>query len=133
MADKFLTTLLNAYPAFEPKDPQGFVALWTEKFAGYPAQVLERTANRWIDGGNRFFPSLPEIKQLVDQAAAAPVVDEGEMYWTAMDRYNAQLRGELVEDPTLDRRYKRFFLRGEDNPAAWAEAQAVTREWMGAD
>jgi hypothetical protein len=67
---QFLGKLVNAYPAFEPKDPEGFINLWTTALASYPGQALEQAFNFWMAKGNRFFPSLPEIIVEVIQAAS---------------------------------------------------------------
>jgi hypothetical protein len=111
--ESFLSVLLSAYPRFEPKDPDGFLDLWSRKFGEYPAQVLTRAADQWIDSGKEFFPNLPEIKQLVDAVNQTGNLDEGAVYWEAMSFYNAALAGRVKEYPTEDRRYKRFFLAKE--------------------
>jgi hypothetical protein len=128
---EFIDTLLNAYPAFEPKDPAGFVSLWTRKFEEYPPAVLVRAADQWLDSGKTFFPSLPEIKAVVDSTQeTGPTADTLDQYWQAMEQYGAQLAGRPAEDPTSSPRHRKYIRPGVDNPEAWEQAQAISREWM---
>jgi len=74
-----MTFLVNAYPNFELAE--GTAELYFSKLSEYPADVLAAAVEDWVTNpvylpNSRFFPSLPELLQVVRQTVPPmPPVD----------------------------------------------------------
>jgi hypothetical protein len=59
--------LKDAYPYYDPKNPDGIMSIWERKFSQTPAAVLSRAAELHIEN-SKFFPALAEILALLPKA-----------------------------------------------------------------
>jgi hypothetical protein len=129
-----IDTLLAAYPRFEPKDLTAFARVWSKALGKYSAPTLERAVDNWLRAGSEWFPNLPEIVKLCEKADFAPPASDNNLYWQAMDVFNASLAGEVTDkDLETDKAWKWFKRRQKANgldPARCAKCkQPIERSY----
>jgi len=99
--------LINAYPNFKPPNPDGLLDVYEKNLSDIPDWLLAAAVEEHIRT-SRFFPSVAELREAskrisnskdMQYAAEKEIIPawSGDVYWQAMDLFNASLGGEVSD------------------------------------
>jgi len=102
-----IARLLDAYPSFTPRNAKGTIDTYTAHLSDIPDWLLAAAVEEHIRT-SRFFPSVAELREAskrisnskdMQHATQKEVVPtwSGDVYWQAMDLFNASLGGEVSD------------------------------------